>query len=295
LIVDLDNTLYDWVAFFVPALYAMLDEAARVLDVDVDDLRDQLRAIHRRYGNTEHPFALLETAAVERRFPGATAAARRERLTSAFAAFDAVRDQRLRLYPGVLETLATISKTGCRVVGYTEATDANIKPRLRRLGLIGPLQHVYAPKFAGGPHPDGPPGTTANGRADASRPEVPIRRLESGDRKPNVGVLRRIVAELDVPPQRCLYVGDSMERDVRMARHAGVLAAWAAYGCGHDPDLTDRLAAISHRDAGEGSSHQIVGPTGEDPAEEGLVTLTCFEDLLQRFDFSPSPGRQSTA
>ena len=30
LVCDLDNTLYDWVGFFVPALYAMVDETVRI-------------------------------------------------------------------------------------------------------------------------------------------------------------------------------------------------------------------------------------------------------------------------
>lgn len=34
LISDLDDTLYDWTGFFVPAFYAMADEIARMTGID---------------------------------------------------------------------------------------------------------------------------------------------------------------------------------------------------------------------------------------------------------------------
>ena len=62
--VDFDNTLYDWVGFFVPAIFAMLAEAARILSVDLDTLVEQLRLVNTQYDDTEHPFALLDTPVV---------------------------------------------------------------------------------------------------------------------------------------------------------------------------------------------------------------------------------------
>lgn len=64
-ITDLDNTLYDWVSFFTSSFYEMVGEAAGLLQADRGELLDQLRDVHRRHHNSEHPFALLETPLVQ--------------------------------------------------------------------------------------------------------------------------------------------------------------------------------------------------------------------------------------
>src|SRR4051812_33441002 len=104
-ILDMDNTLYDWVTYFAKAVEAMVVTASAVLNVDEERLRQELREVHVRYGNTEHPFALLETRTVEHRFPSATPAERYQLLVRAFEAFGAQRDQHLKLYPDVVQTL----------------------------------------------------------------------------------------------------------------------------------------------------------------------------------------------
>ena len=45
LICDLDNTLYDWVSYFVPTFYAMADEVVRITNCDRDRLLDDFRLI----------------------------------------------------------------------------------------------------------------------------------------------------------------------------------------------------------------------------------------------------------
>src|SRR6185436_12860321 len=87
LITDLDNTLYDWYTAFIPAFYAMVDEAASLVGIDKEQLLDELKAVHIRHHNSERPFAILETPSVERRFPKATPTERRKYLDPAFKKF----------------------------------------------------------------------------------------------------------------------------------------------------------------------------------------------------------------
>ena len=72
LIVDIDNTLYDWIGYFVPAFDSMTREAASILQMSQDDLRLDLKHIHQLRGNTEHPIALLETNSENERGPSLT-------------------------------------------------------------------------------------------------------------------------------------------------------------------------------------------------------------------------------
>jgi FMN phosphatase YigB (HAD superfamily) len=49
LICDLDNTLYDWVAYFVPSFYAMVDKVVELLGCDRERLLDDFRKVHQRH------------------------------------------------------------------------------------------------------------------------------------------------------------------------------------------------------------------------------------------------------
>ncbi|MEU9511143.1 HAD-IA family hydrolase [Micromonospora sp. NPDC048169] len=277
LILDMDNTLYDWVAYFVPAVRAMVALAAELLDVSEDELRGDLQAVHRNHGNTEHPFALLETSAVERRLPGMSQRARHEHLRPAFAAFNEVRRRHLRLYPDVERTLQTIKATGCHIVGHTEAKDVNISSRARSLGLDVMLEAIYAPQFVGPPHPLG-----ADRRSAPAAIEVRV--LPPASRKPNPEIPRRIAEQLGVPPARCLYVGDSLNKDVAMAKRAGMLAAWARYGTHHDSGLWSDLVALSHWDPAAVTAAETSNDNSARYAPD--VTLDAFHELCEHYTFS---------
>lgn len=241
LVTDLDNTLYDWVSSFVPAFYSMVDVAARILRVDRDELLDDLKAVHQRYHNSEQPFALLETAAVERRYPHTSRLERKRHLDTAFDAFNRLRRQNLRLYPGVRETLRVIRDSGCSIVGYTEAVLENSLYRLSLLGILEEIQLVYVPKSrADEGHPD-----PARQRILEQYRER-VRLLPDGHRKPDPQVLKQICEEHRVPVEEALYVGDSLTRDVAMAKQAGVHAAWARYGSTFSPDDWSKLVRVTH-------------------------------------------------
>ena len=59
LISDLDDTLYDWTGFFVPAFYAMADEIARMTGIDEKKLLNEYMAAHQRLGSMYMSFVRL--------------------------------------------------------------------------------------------------------------------------------------------------------------------------------------------------------------------------------------------
>jgi phosphoglycolate phosphatase-like HAD superfamily hydrolase len=240
LVTDLDNTLYDWLSSFVPAFYAMVDIAADKLLVDREQLLSELKSVHQRYHNSEQPFALLETPTVQKNFPGASRLERKHLLEEAFVAFGNTRKQHLRLYPGVLETIRTIKGRGCVVVGHTEAVVENSLYRLKLLGLTSELEALYAP------------ASRAEGHPDPSRLGIHeefegfVNLLPSHHRKPDPSVLLDICSYHKVSVDHTLYVGDSMTRDIAMAKMAGATAAWARYGSKYDPALWEKLVRVTH-------------------------------------------------
>src|SRR5258708_23994318 len=116
LVLDLDNTLYDRVGFFVPSFYRMVDVACQILQVDHDVLLSELQRIHQQYGNSEQPYALLETDIVMTKYPNRTRAEKAKILDQAFYAFNKSRKELLKLFPFVDEVLDQIRGSGCSIV-----------------------------------------------------------------------------------------------------------------------------------------------------------------------------------
>lgn len=267
LVIDLDNTLYDWVGSFVPAFYAMAGEAAAILGVDFAALLDGLRAVHQRHGSSEHPFALLETDLVRSRLSGLSEAGRRAALDPAFHRFNSVRKNTLSLYDGVIETLQTVVDRGIAVVAYTDARIPNSLYRVNRLGIDRFIVHLYAPnaRFPQSPDQD-------------AKPDL-LRVLPEDDKKPNPRTLLDICRDLGVAPQQTLYVGDSLTRDIFMANRAGIRSAWARYGTLVDPSLWEQLVRVSHWTAADVEAELRL--KAEAAVAEPDIVLDCFADLLQ--------------
>ena len=275
LITDLDNTLYDWVSSFVPAFYEMVRVAAGPLDVREEQLLDDLRVVHQRYRNSEQPFALLETASVQTRLGMMTRADQARALDPAFHVFNAARRKHLRSYPGVIATLECIRKTGCAVVAHTEAVVENIIYRLDALDLLRYLDRVYAPEGVGIVHPF--PEQLA--RFNSAKQK--LRALPATHRKPEPTVVDDICHDFSVASSETVYVGDSLSRDVLMAKLAGAIAAHAEYGTRRDAQLWQQLVRVTHWTEEDVQRERNLQAQSMDVAPD--LVLGEFSDLLRPY------------
>lgn len=281
LVTDVDNTLYDWMAMWSPAFGGMLDRLAADSGVPRDALEREFRALHQRHGTTEYAFAIQELPSLRALHPGEDLVAR---YAAAIDRYRAARRHALQLYPGVAETLAAIRATGCLVVGYTESRAYYVNYRIRALGLDGLLDYVYSP-------PD-------HALPDGMRPEA-IRRyppehyrltrtvhrhVAEGAWKPDPAVLRAILAELGADPGQAVYVGDSLVKDVAMARAAGVSDVFARYGDVPDRAGYDLLRRVSHWPRAMIAAAERTRETALAPTH---VLRARFAELLDLFEFAP--------
>lgn len=242
LVCDLDNTLYDWVGYFVPAFYSMVDEAVRITGCERERLLDDFREVHQLHHDSEHPFALLETHTINEMFPGQTRAELARLLDPAFHAFNKARIEHLTLYDGVEEGLVRLKQQGVRLVAHTEAKLFSVVFRLEKLKLTGLFENIYCRERSDTPHVS----SSVQSRWLRSFPMQKVRELTVHQRKPNACVLREICAAEGVSSQHAAYVGDSIARDIMMAKQAEVFAVWAKYGARHTSAEYDALVRISH-------------------------------------------------
>jgi phosphoglycolate phosphatase len=239
LITDLDNTLYDWVTFFAHAFDAMVRELSQILSIERRVLLTEFREIHQRHGSTETPWAALELPSARRKFPHGSTSDLAQHLDPAFKAFSAERKRHLILYDNVARTLECLANNDVAIIGHTEALPINAFYRLTLLEIINLFTRLYT--MEGGtidhPFPE---------RLRTFPPPHLIRTLPLSERKPNPDVLLDICRREGVDPQECLYVGDSLTRDVAMSKEAGVRAVWARYGTHYDPVLWGSIVEVTH-------------------------------------------------
>ena len=280
LVLDLDNTLYDWVTFFVLSFREMLNVASGQLGISVDQLAAELKVVHQRHHNSEHPFALLETATVQQRFGHLSRQEQAKAMDEAFHAFNSKRKESLRLYPGVESTLSVVRESGGVIVGHTEATVPNALFRLRFLGIADSLRKLYAVQPSGEGHPD--PARAKEWVVDSIA--LPVRFLAQNERKPDPRVLLDICSDFAIAPGDALYVGDSISRDIGMAREAGTRSAWAKYGTAYDRGLWSELVRVTHWTAEDVARAEAAREKYGD-TEPDVVLETSLDEIVTHFDF----------
>jgi phosphoglycolate phosphatase len=198
------------------------------------------RDVHILHHDVEHPFSLLETAAVKSLSQDIGEAAARQRVDPAFHAFNRVRKQELRLYPAVPETLKQLNSRGIRLVAFTDSKYFAALGRIMRLGLEQFFDRIYCRAAI--------TSSLSPAELDGLYPELARRivRLPAHESKPNPDVLRDIAAKEHAQVSSIAYVGDSLVKDVLMAKKAGCFAIWAKYGTRVDQESYERLIRISH-------------------------------------------------
>jgi phosphoglycolate phosphatase len=275
LVCDLDNTLYDWVGYFVPSFNAMVDAAVETMGCDREKLLDDLRTVHQKHHDSEHPFALLETVTVRERYAGMSLRDTAKALDPAFHAFNSMRKRTLHLNPGVREGLAAIEKTGTTIVAHTESKLYGAYDRLERLEILRRFKKIYCRERSASIHPNPDLSMAWLKRI----PMQQITELAHHQSKPDPDVLLEICFKEDVSPDDTAYVGDSVARDMLMAKRAGVFSIWAEYGTHHDPSLYADLVRVSHWTADEIAREKRLSVEAKSIRPD-FVASTSFDDVL---------------
>jgi len=223
---DLDNTLYDYDAAHAPAFRALTDYACRRFDLTPEAFVQRHRAAERELARRCGP----NCAAVHNRLIRYQVLL--EGLNRPIG--DAPEMSRLywstllnamKPYPGAVQTLARLRAMGLAVGVGTNMTADNQYEKLMRIGAMEQVDFLVTSE-------------------------------EVSAEKPDKRLFDACAAKAGCEPGRCLFVGDSLEKDVRGALAAGMRAAWFRPGDAPDPDmagvwtlralpeLIDRIAAM---------------------------------------------------
>jgi FMN phosphatase YigB (HAD superfamily) len=160
------------------------------------------------------------------------------------------------------------------VVAYTDARVINCLFRLNRLGVKDLISRLYAP------------GHLTKELVQSALRDDFVRLLPPNDRKPNPQTLIDICLQYRVAPSDALYVGDSLVRDVYMAKRAGLHSAWAKFGTLYDKALWPKLVRVTHWTDADVERERVLRE--EARGSEPDYILDGFSDIALYVDFRSS-------
>jgi FMN phosphatase YigB (HAD superfamily) len=243
LITDLDNTLFDWVEIWYRSFSAMFEVLVEKTGCQPDELKNQIRAVHQRHGTSEYAFLLGEVPLL-REFAGGNEVI--EVFADAIKAYRDARSRSLCLYPTVMAGLSELKRRNCAIVAYTESMAFYTNYRIRKLNLDGVIDVIFSPKDHAIPKNM---SIDEVRRYPANHYSFRVTRHEhtpEGELKPNPHILHDIIRRSGKRVDECVYVGDSLHKDVAMAKDAGVDHAWAKYGRAQQRPEYDLLREVTH-------------------------------------------------
>lgn len=293
LITDLDNTLFDWVDVWYRSFKAMLDQLVLDSGIPKETLIADFKSVHEKHGTAEYAFSIEELPSLLATFPGEDLT---DKFDSAIAAFRAARASALRLYPTVSETLEQLKDKRCLVVGYTESMSFYSRYRVRKLGLDRILDYLYSP-----PDHELPAGFAREDIRRYPPEQYELRRtvhrhIPSGELKPNPKVLLDIIRDIGAIPSEAIYIGDSLMKDVTMARNAGVADVWAKYGIAQNREEYELLRKVTHWTSKDVEREKALK---QEDIKPSCVLESNLGEVLERFEFQPfldkSPRRARLA
>lgn len=207
---DVGGTLIEpWPS--VGHIYAQVAAQFGIDDVSPEDLNRQFSLAwkaRRAFDYSREAWRELVNASFARLWPEPPSMKCFEAMYDAFA-----RPEPWRIFDDVLPTLAAIRERGLKLA-IVSNWDDRLRPLLRELNLIGHF-------------------------------DVVVISHDTGVTKPSPKIFQRAAAELDLPAETILHIGDSAAEDFRGARAAGMHSLLLdRRGKGTEPDAVRSLAAV---------------------------------------------------
>lgn len=154
--------------------------------------------------------------------------------------------------------------------------------RVRRLGLDGVFDFMFSPRDH-----DIPASISISDirKYPASHYKLRYtkqRHTPKNSLKPDTAVLLKMISDLRFDRSECVYVGDSLTKDVAMAQDAKVANAYAKYGKAQHTKAYKLLREVTHWSDTDVQREKLIG---ERQVRPSVILASNFEQILRHFDF----------
>lgn len=257
----------------------MLSEVQKISGVPIDILKSEIRKVHQKHGTSEYAFLLEELPSLQRFCDGENV---NEVFKPAIEKFRVARGRSLRLYPTVSETLDTLASRRVKIVAFTESMAFYTNYRIRKLSLDERINILFSPRDH-----DLPRGLSADDLRKYPAVNYTLKRTThkytpKGKFKPDVNILKAIIEDIGISSDECVYVGDSLHKDIAMAEDLGIDHAWAKYGVAQKRPEYELLREVTHwSDIDVEREREVANRT----VKPSIVLERTFSEILDNFDF----------
>jgi phosphoglycolate phosphatase len=291
LVLDIDNTVFDWVTYYVAAFVPLLKTLEGVIRVPYRVLASESKEVFTRHGSIEYPFLVQELPSVIKFYGPDIERMLREAVDPCRKTFNGAADKYLVPYDGVVDALTRMRKDnpGMSIAALTDAPRYIAMWKMNKLGVLDLFDAIYGlgdPKI---------PISEEFGRIKVD-PEILHKHLKQNDfgfkgdirvlpdeyEKPGIRGLKTILMDFELDEdaahkKQVVWCGDNLNKDVGLGKKLGIRTVWAKYGAMVSPQLKEKLAEFSpehsiHKNAHltDDKSHALVPD----------VTLNSFSELL---------------
>ncbi len=259
MVTDIDNTVFNWVDYYVTAFNAMLDVVAECIDSTRVILAGEAKEVFSIHGSIEYPFVTQEMPSVNKFYGDDIDAMLTGAVRKGRNAFNLAAQPVMRPYTNVIETLEKIRKSypALPIVALTDAPRYVAMWKLNKLGILHYFDAVY-----GLADPRVPICLTTN-RIKLDN-EILLKHLQQMNfgfkgkirilpddyEKPGIRGLKTVLMDYDLDEpidrrERVLWIGDNLRKDVGLGNLLKIRSAWAEYGADLPPALLSSLALFS--------------------------------------------------
>ncbi|WP_337968664.1 HAD hydrolase-like protein [uncultured Flavobacterium sp.] len=241
IVTDLDDTMWDWLGMWYNSFSPYFNDIKDSFNINEDVLKSDFKKLHQKYNTTEVSFAFEELSSLSQENKNSIT---KKTLTgkSILHKYNSNKKSNLKLYGGVLETLLKLKSQGVLIIGFTESNAFFTKYRIKTLDLDGIFDCIYTPLDTG--VPQSVQQIYSENHWEPIKTE--IRYLSKTIRKPDSEILGIILRDFQVLKENAVYIGDKIDRDIRMAIDAGVTSVYAKYGSEISNERYEFLKEVTH-------------------------------------------------
>ena len=233
---DGDNTIWDWMAYAVPAYEAMCDVISDISGRSSDDTASAMKQFYTAAGTLENE-GLVQGLQATGFFSHLSDFNLDQTIIRVHTVFSQIRQEKLHVYPGISSVMKEINRRGLEQIVITDAPKRQAQSRLRHSRLGSNISRGYAMPTA--EISDLPAGFGQSSLSESGPPfydllhEKPHVDLEAIFQMTRAEVARHVA-----------IIGDNDAKDMALARNYGCLGIHARYGA-TDPDLGRRIARFA--------------------------------------------------
>ena len=144
-VVDIDNTVFDWVRYYVTAISALFAKVEEVTGISQEVLATEAKEVFSRFASIEYPFLVQELPSVLSFYKNNIDKMLEQAVEPGRKAFLSAAGSCLVPYPDVLDALKRYKKdfSGLPLVALTDAPRYVAMWKLNKLGLLDFFDAVY--------------------------------------------------------------------------------------------------------------------------------------------------------